>query len=152
MFYSKVLEIIVHILNELKSMKEFNEIDFNELENNGYTSSEINTALAWIYSKVNSGSDYTEDKLEKSDSPRLFNYVEKRILTTEALGYLIWLSETGIIGKMDREAIIDKIILTDYSKIDLNSLKSIIAIYLLDIKDVNDIKTRLILENNESYN
>lgn len=152
MFYSKILEIIVIILSELKTRKSVNEIDYNSLTEIGYTTTEINSALAWIYSKINTDNNFLKDELDSITSRRIYNEEERKIFTTEALGYLIWLNETGILKDSDREIIIDRIFLTGYSKIGLTDLKSLIAIYLLDIKDPNDIKSRLILENNDTQN
>ncbi|MBN1634459.1 MAG: DUF494 family protein [Ignavibacteria bacterium] len=152
MFYNKILEIIVLILSELKTNKKANEIDYNALSEIGYTSSEINSALAWIFSKIDTDSNFLKNALKNITSRRIYNEEERKIFTPEALGYLIWLNETGILEDADREILIDRIFLAGYSKIELTDLKSLIAIYLLDIKDINDIKTRLILENNGTQN
>lgn len=152
MFYNKILEIIVIILGELKNSKNVKDIDYNALTEIGYTANEINSALAWIYSKITSDKNFFKEKFENITSDRIYNEDERKIFTPDALGYMIWLNETGILKHIDREEIIDRIFLAGYSKIDLTDLKSLIAIYLLDIKDPDDIKTRLILENNDTQN
>jgi uncharacterized protein Smg (DUF494 family) len=152
MFYNKILEIIVIILGELKNRKNVSDIDYNALAEIGYTPNEINSALAWIYSKISTDKNFLKEKFENINSSRIYNADERRIFTPDALGYMIWLNETGILKDADREQIIDRIFLAGYPKIDLIDLKSLIAIYLMDIKDSDDIKTRLLLENNDTQN
>lgn len=152
MFYNKILEIIVMILDELQNSKNVNELDYNALAEIGYSANEINSALAWIYSKISTDKNFLKERFENVTSNRIFSEDEKRIFTPEALGYMIWLNVTGILKDIDREQIINRIFLAGYSKIDLTDLKTLIAIYLMDIKDPDDIKTRLILENNDTQN
>jgi Smg protein len=152
MYYNKILEIIVIILSELRTNKNVNEIDYNALSEIGYTSSEINSALAWIFSKIDIDSNFLKSGLKNVTSKRIYNQEERKIFTPESLGYLIWLNETGILDDADREIIIDRIFLSGYAKVGLTDMKSLIAMYLLDVKDVNTIKTRLILENNDTQN
>lgn len=150
MYYNKILEVIVLILSELRTKKGLKGIDFNALTDIGYTATEINSALAWIYSKIKTDNNYFNEKLEQISSKRIFNEEEKKIFTPESLGYIIWLNETGIINDVDREIIIDRVLLSGFPKVELTDLKSLIAIYLLDINDTNNIKSRLILENNDT--
>jgi uncharacterized protein Smg (DUF494 family) len=152
MYYNKILEIIVIILSELRTKKSVNEIDYSALSEIGYTNSEINSALAWIFSKIDTESNFLKGGLKNVTSRRIYNQEERKIFTPESLGYLIWLNETGILEDTDREIIIDRIFLSGYAKVGLTDLKSLIAMYLLDIKDVNSLKTRLILENNDTQN
>lgn len=152
MYYNKILEIIVIILSELKTSSNIKDIDYSSLSDIGYTSSEINSALAWIFSRIETDGKLLRSELKEITSRRIYNNEERRIFTPEALGYLIWLNETGILEDADRETIIDRVLLSGYAGVGLTDLKSIIAIYLLDVNDVNSIKTRLILENNDTQN
>lgn len=152
MYYNRILEIIVIILSELKTSRNIKDIDYSSLSEIGYTPSEINSAFAWIFSRIETDGKLLRSELKEITSRRIYNDEERRIFTPEALGYLIWLNETGILEDADRETIIDRVLLSGYARVGLTDLKSIIAIYLLDVNDINSIKTRLILENNDTQN
>ena len=44
--YERVVEIIMFLVNELKSNKQLSEVDVSVLSKNGYTQSEISTAFS----------------------------------------------------------------------------------------------------------
>ena len=50
--HEKDIEIIVYILNEMRISKQISDIDIERINSDGYTDSEINTACALIFSKI----------------------------------------------------------------------------------------------------
>ncbi len=146
----KIIEIIVYILSEIRNSKPINEIDTIKLNSDGYTDAEINTAFAWIFSKINSGETLFSEQPKKAGSHRFFHNAEKNILTTEAIGYLIQMKELRIISDMEREEIIDKVLLSGYQKAGVEEIKIIISSMLLEMKDEYNEVNRLVLQNNET--
>ncbi|MCY7360688.1 MAG: DUF494 domain-containing protein [Ignavibacteria bacterium] len=146
----KIIEIIVYILNEMRNSKHINEIDIKELNKDGYTSAEINTAFAWIFSKIDSGEKVFEEQSKISKSHRFFHSAEQNILSTEAMGYLIQMKELGIITDMDEELIIDKMFMAGYQKVGVEEIKLIISSLLFDFEDKTNSMNRLVLQNNET--
>ena len=146
----KVIEIIVFILNEMRNSKHIDEIDLKRLNTDGYTDAEINTAFAWIFSKIDSGEKVFTNKESKSKSHRFFHSAEQNILSTEAMGFLIQMKELGIISDMDEELIIDKIFMAGYQKAGIEEIKLIISYLLFDFEDKTNSLNRLVLQNNET--
>lgn len=146
----KVIEIIVYILNEIRSSKRINEIDIKKLSVDGYTDAEINTAFAWIFSKIDSGEKLFNESSQTSKSHRFFHSAEQNIISTEAMGYLIQMKELSIISDMDEELIIDKIFLAGYQKVGVKEIKLIISSLIFDFEDKSNSINRLILQNNET--
>lgn len=145
----KVIEIIVYILNEIKGSKRLNEIDLNKLNSDGYTDAEINTAFAWIFSKLEGGK-FLYEGTEKSKSHRFFHSTEKNILSTEAMGYLIQLKELEILSELEEELIIDKVLLAGYQKAGIDEIKLIISSLLFDFEEKQNSISRLVLQNNDT--
>ncbi|MCX7833483.1 MAG: DUF494 family protein [Ignavibacteria bacterium] len=152
MFQERVLEIIIFILNELKHEKNFSDIDYSELTKIGYTDSEINTAIAWIYSRIQENEKMFFENLSSTKSIRVLNSVEKRLFTPEAIGYLITIRELGIISEEDFEFLIDKITSLNLHKVDLADLKPVISSFVLNLDDPHDKRNRLLINNNDTIN
>ena len=152
MLYEKIIEIIVYLLGELKKNKQLGDIELENLSHLGYTQNEINTAFSWIYTKIYAGEKIFNDETAKNRSFRMLHDVEKSVITPEAFGYLIQLRELGLISEMDIEVIIDKIMLSSFNKIDVEDIKGHIAVYLLDIEDMNNSNRRIGLNTNDTIN
>jgi Smg protein len=148
----KVIEIIVYILSEIKEIKQLNEIDVNSLSNKGYSDSEINTAFAWIFSKLDEGELIFKDENENTKSHRMFNLVENKIFTVDAKGYLLLLRELGLLNDLDIDLVIERILLSGFQKINISELKKFIASFILNTDSKSDILSRMILQNNDTIN
>ena len=146
----KIIEIIVYILNEMRNSKHINEIDLKKLNKDGYTEAEINTAFAWIFSKIESGEKLFNEASASNKSHRFFHNAEQNILSTEAMGYLIQMKELCIISDLDEELIIDKIFMTGYQKVGVEEIKLLISSLLFDFEDKTNSISRLVLQNNET--
>ena len=152
MLYEKVLEIIVFLLAELKMNKQLSDVDLNQLEKLGYTQNEINTAFSWIYSKIYTGDKIIADEDKIANSSRFLHEVEQNVITPEAYGYLIQLKELGLLNNLDIDLIIDKLMVTSYNKVEINEMKFMIASYLLDIDDMNNTNSRMMININDTIN
>ena len=146
----KIIEIIVYILSEIKNRKQISDIDLKKLAKIGYTESEINTAFAWIYSRINQGENIFKGKERSTKSKRFFHEIEKDILTTDAMGYLITLFELGILSDTDEELLLDKIFYSGFEIIDKAELKFLIASIILGLENRSDKLGRFALQNNET--
>ena len=56
----------------------------------------------------------------------------------------------GLINNVDIDLIIDKIMVSSYSKVDREDMKMIIATYLLDIEEMNDTNSRMMINTNDT--
>jgi uncharacterized protein Smg (DUF494 family) len=146
---NKIIELIVLILNQIRSKKSINENDFDLLIEEGYNIDEINTAIAWVYSRLNTGELIFQDELSISDSKRFFDPNEKRLLSVDSQGYLIMLLELGVITKSDLDIIIEKIRFSGMENINLENTKIFVTSVIF--KKTNfDILEYLTLNNNKT--
>ena len=146
----KVIEIIVFILNEIRNSKQINEIDLKKLNKDGYTEAEINTAFAWIFSKIDIGVKLFNEPSNSKKSHRFFHEAEKNILTTEAMGYLIQMKELEIITETEEELVLDKIFMAGYQKAGVEEIKLILSTILFESEDNSNSVNRIVLQNNET--
>jgi len=152
MVQEKVIEIIVYLLSELKNNKQLGDIDLQGLSNMGYTQSEINTAFTWIYSKLNSGEIIFTDKKRTRKSHRFLHDIERNMIEPEAFGYLLELKELGLLNDIDVENVLEKIIVSGYTRVALKDIKVLVAGYLLDVNDMTNSDRRIIMNRDESIN
>ncbi|HEX2787828.1 MAG TPA: DUF494 family protein [Ignavibacteria bacterium] len=150
--YEKVIEIIEYLLTQMNDTQQITEKDIIDLEKKGYSSAEINTAFVWLNSKLNESENIFKDEEESSKSKRFFHQLEKNLLTTEAMGYILQMSELGVINNFDIESIIEKLHLTGITKASIPEVKSIISSLLFDAQDNSDILNRMLLQNNDTIN
>ncbi|NOS85188.1 MAG: DUF494 family protein [Ignavibacteria bacterium] len=150
MLYEKIIEIIVYLLSELKNNKQLAEVDMDNLANLGYTQNEINTAFSWVYSKIYAGEKIFLDPKSDTRSQRFLHDAEQNVVTPEGYGYLVQLKELGLINNMDIDLIIDKIMVSSYSNVSKEDMKSIIASYLLDLDEMNDTNSRVMININDT--
>jgi uncharacterized protein Smg (DUF494 family) len=148
----KVIEIIVYILSEIKEIKQLSDIDVNILSGKGYSDNDINTAFAWIFSKLDEGELIFKNENNVTKSHRVFNLVENKIFSVDAKGYLLLLRELGLLNDLDIDLVIERIILSGYQKINIVELKKFIASFVLNSDNKSDILNRMILQNNDTIN
>jgi len=148
----KVIEIIVYILSEIKEIKQLNDININSLTDKGYSDSEINTAFAWIFSKLDEGELIFKNEIVKTRSHRFFNIVENKIFSVDAKGYLLLLRELGLLNDLDIDLVIERVILSGYQKINITDLKKFISSFILNTENKSDVLSRMILQNNDTIN
>ncbi len=123
----RIVEIIVFILSEIKlNNKQLNDVNLNALEKMGFSKSELNAAISWLFDRL-----YLLEK-EKKDrkSFRILHDVERYIFSPQAYGYLLQLSELDIIDENDMEYIIDILIRTSQT-VDITEINSLIASIVL---------------------
>jgi len=152
MLYEKIIEIIVFLLTEIKNNKQLAEIDVDKLSNLGYTQNEINTAFSWVYSKLYSGEKVFADEKKDTKSQRFLHDVEQNVISPESYGYLIQLKELGLLNNLDIDIIIDRAMVSSFSKIELGDMKLMIASYLLDIEEMNDTNSRMMINTKDTIN
>ncbi len=152
MFYEKVIEIIILLLDEIKSNKKLGEIEVQKLAKLGYTQNEINTAFGWIYTRMHAGERIFGGAAADKRSHRVLHEVEKNIITPEAFGFVIQLRELGLLGDMEIEDLIDRIMASGYAKVTLEDMKSLCAGYLLDVDDMLNSNRRIMLNTNDTVN
>jgi uncharacterized protein Smg (DUF494 family) len=143
----KIVEIILHLVTDMKNQNFLDENTINKLVNEGYTQSEISAAFSWLYDKVQLGENLfiADEQGKGSTSQRYFHEAEKLIFTPEARGYLMQCCELGLIDQWDIEFIVDRVMYSGFSRVSINEIKSLIAAAIFDYDDSDKIGSRIML-------
>jgi uncharacterized protein Smg (DUF494 family) len=129
----RIVEIILFLVNELRSNKRLNDVDVSSLTRDGYTQSEISSAFSWLFERISVGKSIADLTGGGSASHRMLNDAEKMIFGSQAYGYLIQCQQLGLLNNLDVETIIERIMMAGFAEIGLPEMKSFVAGYLFDM-------------------
>ena len=128
----RVVEIILFLVNELRSNKRLNDVDVSSLTRDGYTQSEISSAFSWLFERLSTGKSITDATGGASTSHRMLNDAERMVVGSLAHGYLIQCQQLGLLQNADVETIIERIMMAGFAAVGLPEMKSFVAGYLFD--------------------
>ncbi|MFQ5797747.1 MAG: DUF494 family protein [Bacteroidota bacterium] len=149
--YEKVVEIIVYLMNEIRQNKRLGEIDLDALTQNGYTETEISTALSWLFDKFSVGGVQAVEAAPASpQSHRVFHEAEKMSMSVEAQGHLIQLRALNLLTDSDFELVVDRVMRAGFLKAGLSDVKSIVASVLFNSEKSPNAASRSLLYSNDT--
>lgn len=132
--YERVVEIILFLVNELRVHKHLHDVDVSILTRKGYTQSEISTAFAWLFDRISVGQVLLNDKPEAT-SHRVLHDAEKQVIDRDAHGYLLQCHQLGLLGVVEMEMIIEKIMSAGFSSVGIEEIKTFVAALLFGSDD-----------------
>ncbi|MEW6509508.1 MAG: DUF494 family protein [Bacteroidota bacterium] len=124
----KVVELLIFIMSEMQDNKRISDIDLADLRTRGYTQSEISAAFSWIYENIELDHQRPAPPVRPgSGSRRVLHDAEKTALSIEGQGYLIQLSELGLLDDQEFEAVVERAMMAGYEKLSVAELREIVA-------------------------
>lgn len=147
----RIMEIIIYVISSVKDRDQFSDVNLKELENLGYTKSEISTAFSWLVEKTEtmkipgSGPFLVETK-----GFRHLIEIEQDLFTPEALGDLIQFNSLGLINNEQLELLIDKTIFSNIHLIDRMLLRSFVIALNFDNPPNTYYAGRMLLNGNDT--
>jgi uncharacterized protein Smg (DUF494 family) len=124
----KVVELLIFIMSEIQENKRISDIDLVDLRTRGYTQSEISAAFSWIYENVELDQQRLSGALRPSTgSHRILHDAEKTVLSTASQGYLIQLSELGLLDDKEYETVIERAMMAGFEKLSVAELREIVS-------------------------
>lgn len=151
--FERIVEIIVYVVSELRQNNDLAKLNLDELINQGYTSSEISTALSWIADRMEINDKYTPvDTTIQNNSFRVLHDLEKELFTKEAWGELITMNALGLITNEHIETLIDRAFMLGLRQIDLQQLKIFVANVVFNAQYNNLAGSRFMLIGNDTIN
>ncbi len=130
----RIIEIILFLVNEMRSNKRLNDVDISSLTRDGYTQSEISSAFSWLFERLSIGKSITNAVSGSSTSHRMLNDAEKMVVESQAYGYLIQCQQLELLDNADVESIIERIMAAGFAAVGLPEMKSFVAAYLFDME------------------
>ena len=135
---AEVMDVLMYIFEQFQD-DEFVPVEkaqalVSELEEVGFESVEINSALDWLDGLVETSS---ETFVPRSDSPlstRVYHPYEQHFLTLQCRGFLYFLEQVGVLDQHSREAVIDRVLALESNKpVDLDQLKWVVMMVLFNL-------------------
>lgn len=130
--HERIVEIILFLVNEMRSNKRLSDVDVSSLTRDGYTQSEISSAFSWLFERLSVGQSMTDVSSGARTSHRMLNDAEKMVIGLQAYGYLIQCQQLGLLDNVDVETIIERMMMAGFASIGLPEIKSFVAGYLFD--------------------
>jgi uncharacterized protein Smg (DUF494 family) len=148
--HERIVEIILFLVNELKSNRQLSEVDVSLLSQNGYTQSEISTAFSWIFERMSVGEPQFAPGKPAETSHRMLNDAEKLVIQPDAFGYLLQCHQLGLITNNDIELVIERIMAAGFSSVGINEMKSFVAGLLFGLDNPSNGTGNIVLGNNDT--
>jgi uncharacterized protein Smg (DUF494 family) len=134
----RLVEIIIAIVDRLVDRQPTSRtVDglTRALIADGYSVGEINTAFMWLYHTVDE-SFFDEGAVlgtcAKKYSLRMLNEFEKSLISPQAYGYILQLSQLGLLDDLQIEELIERAIYTCVDIVEVNDVKRIVPSIILE--------------------
>lgn len=133
-----VMEVLQYIFERFQD-DEFVPVDkaqslVTELEDVGFKSGEINSALSWLDGLVDTSSENFAPNKSTRQNTRIFHPYEQHFLSSRCRGFLYFLEQSGVLDPHSREAVIDRVLALESDKqVDLDQLKWVVMMVLFNI-------------------
>jgi uncharacterized protein Smg (DUF494 family) len=134
----RLVEIIVAIVDRLVDVQTASRtVDglTRSLLTEGFSPDDINTAFMWLYHTVDES--FFEEGAVLSSCPkkaslRCLNEFEKSLISPQAYGYILQLSQLGLLDDLQIEELIERAIYTCVDVVELNDVKRIVPSIILE--------------------
>lgn len=134
----RLVEIIIAIVDRLVDIEngpDTVESITRSLMAEGYHAQEINTAFMWLYHTVDE-SFFEEGKIVHKDrllgTVRVLNDFERTMITPEAYGYVLQLSQLGLLDNLQIEEVLDRAMYSCGDMVELNDVKRVVPSIILE--------------------
>lgn len=122
-----VIDIILTIYRRIIAGEPLQEIKLEDFTN--FQKSEFIAAYSYVLEQVQHKS-----KKPTPIVPRILHLAERLVITPDAYGYLLELNKLGVIAISDMEYIIEKTMLNSSERVDLETMKTLVAKHLFQSK------------------
>lgn len=103
-----------------------------ELIQAGFADNKINKAFDWLEGLATQKEFIQVEQLSEKASVRVFNERETEKLDVECRGFILFLEQAGVLDTHDRELVVDRAMALGAEEIDLQQLKWVVLMVLLN--------------------
>lgn len=136
-----MFELLIYMFENYLSSQ--NKVDFNnmsiELEAAGFDNNDIKNAFDWFTQlKVMSDKVQLKPKNKQKSKLRIYTLNENEKISSEALGFLIFLEQAQVLNDLEREIIIDRSMALNQNLITIDEIRWIAMMTLWNNGKEND--------------
>ena len=139
------LDVVVMLATEMLTCKTVKEIEVSKIAQHGYTDGEISTGISWLLDKISLNTGTPVPPVPAPRSIRVFDQVERELLSSDAQGYLIQLHQLSVLSQTEFEEIVDRVMLSEIPASGVQEIKMIVASVLFGSEDARNNGSRLML-------
>lgn len=150
--FERIIEIIVFVIAELQSKKNITDVDLKQLQNLGYTNTEISTAFSWLADKFEIADDFDGESITQKSSIRILHSTEQELFTKEAYRELIQMQTLRMISNEQIELLIERGMYSGGELIDTRRLKQFVAHSVFSDVMQSVYGSRIMLNGTDSIN
>lgn len=131
-----VFDVLMYLFDNY--FEDYNEISTDqdslkfELKRAGFGDSQVNKAFDWLEGLARQRDLININELKENKTIRIFNSKETEKLDCECRGFILFLEQTGVLDAFDREVVIDRLMALDVEDIDMQQLKWVVLMVLLN--------------------
>ena len=103
-----------------------------ELRRAGFGDVQVDNAFDWLEGLALQKDLIQTDSLKANNTLRIFNTMEMEKLNTDCRGFILYLEQIGVLDAFDREVVIDRLMALGAEEIDLQQLKWVVLMVLLN--------------------
>ncbi|TQV71034.1 DUF494 domain-containing protein [Aliikangiella marina] len=135
---AEVMDVLLYIFERFQD-DEFVPIEkaealVSELEEVGFQTVEIQSALDWLDGLVDTSSENFALKQDSDITTRIYHPYEQHFLSIQCRGFLYFLEQVGVLDSHSREAVIDRVLALESNKpVDLDQLKWVVMMVLFNL-------------------
>lgn len=150
--FERIIEIIVFVISELQNKQNITDVDLKQLQNLGYTNTEISTAFSWLADKFELSDDIDGESITQRSSIRILHTSEQELFTKEAFSELIQMQTLRMISNEQLELLLERGMYSGGELIDNRRLKQLVAqIVFSDVMD-SVYGSRIMLNGTDAIN
>lgn len=151
LLYALMFDILVYLFDNYHAPAACPETDVlaRRLAAAGFPDHEIDDALSWLSGLAESTRDCMP-LAGTATSPRVYAPIEQQCLGTEAMGFLMFLENTGVLSPALREIVIDRALALRESPVALEALRIIVLMVLWSQEaDIDNLILDELLDDDE---
>lgn len=103
-----------------------------ELVGAGFAQGEVTKAFEWLDSIARHANSALPHHAPRRHAIRVYNSEEQKILDVKCRGFMLYLEQVGILDPINRELVIDRAMALDLPDFDLDRLKWVVLMVLLN--------------------
>ncbi|WP_415231953.1 DUF494 domain-containing protein [Psychromonas sp.] len=139
-----MFEIIMYLFESYMQIDQSIEIDAQEITDElleeGFQTSDISKALAWLdnLTSLHEQNLQSKTQLAKATSHRIYSAAEQHRISCDCQGFISYLDQADILNTHTREVVIDCVMSLDVDELTLPDLKWLILMVLFNDPNSED--------------
>lgn len=130
--FDVLMYLFDHYFDEYYEISSDQESLKFELRRAGFGDVQVDRAFDWLEGLALQKDLIQADKLNENNTLRIFVDREMEKLDTDCRGFILFLEQIGVLDAFDREVVIDRLMALGADEIDLQQLKWVVLMVLLN--------------------